>query len=236
MTHFVIRLKKDDDASLYLLRAAEIVQEGGIIGYPTNTVYGMGCDPLNILAVKSIFSLKMRALDQGLPVLVADLEEAQKVAVFSESERKIAEKFWPGKVTIILKLKTQETEEKSGKNTYLDKIVTGGRDTIALRVPENPIILGICKELKKIHSFGGIIGTSANISGESNPISGKRVIEEFGMALNFIISTGKVKDKIPSTIIKIDNDLIEKSIEDAVTVFREGLVKKEEILNTLSIK
>ena len=129
-SHFVIHLKKDNDPNLFMERAAEVLLEGGLIAYPTDTVYGMGADPCNNFAVGQVYELKDRNLDQGLPVLVADVEEAQKVALFSEYDSKLAEKFWPGEITIILPLKTQENTKDSTSNTvFLDKIVTGGADT-----------------------------------------------------------------------------------------------------------
>ncbi|MCP4763415.1 MAG: threonylcarbamoyl-AMP synthase, partial [archaeon] len=186
-----------------------IVKEGGLIAYPTNTVYGLGADPLNSEAVEQIFSLKNRDREMGLPVLISDFEEGKKVAIFGKYELKLAENFWPGELTIILPLKTAEDSSNNDENTiFLDKIVSGGKNTIALRVPKNPIILGICQEIKKNSKFGGVIGTSANFSGAPNPTNGKVVIEQLSYAVNLIIDTGKCIDKIPSTIVKIDNEIL----------------------------
>jgi tRNA A37 threonylcarbamoyladenosine synthetase subunit TsaC/SUA5/YrdC len=171
-----------------------------------------------------------------LPILVADLEEAMKVGIFSKYDIKIAQKFWPGELTIVVPLKKPELKSFDFENDIeLDTLVTGGKPTVALRVPKNEIILGICRELKKISSFGGVVGTSANYSGEPNCITGKQVSEQFSMTLNFIIDSGKCKGKIPSTIIKINKNMMEKgeSIESCVTVFREGNIKKEDIINVL---
>ena len=88
MSHFVIHLKKNKDPTIFIKRAAEVVKEGGLIAYPTDTVYGMGTDPLNIKSVEEIFLLKNRNFDQGLPVLVADIEEANKVGIFTKYEKK----------------------------------------------------------------------------------------------------------------------------------------------------
>ena len=154
MSRFIIHLKKKDDPEIYIRRAAEIVKEGGIIAFPTDTVYGMGADPFNIEVVNRIFSLKGRNTDLGLPILVADLDEAKKIGVFGQNELILAENFWPGQVTIVVPLKLNENGY-----SFMDKIVTGGKETVAIRVPQNEIILGICKELKEISNFGGIIGT-----------------------------------------------------------------------------
>ena len=129
MSHFVIKLKKNQDPSLFIKRAAEVVKEGGIIAYLTDTVYGMGVDPLNIRAVNEVFQLKNRSLDQGLPILVSDLEEAKKIGIFSEYEIKLAKKFWPGQLTIVVPLRSSEnSSENSEENIILNKIITGGDD------------------------------------------------------------------------------------------------------------
>jgi L-threonylcarbamoyladenylate synthase len=230
MSRFTIHLKKEDDPEVFINRAAEIVKEGGIIAFPTDTVYGMGSDPFNIEVVKQIFKLKNRNSDQGFPILVADLDEAKKIGIFSQNEIVLAETFWPGQLTIVVPLKVNENGI-----SLMDKIVTGGKETVAIRVPQNKIILGICKELKKISHFGGLIGTSANISGEPNPTSGRPVVDQFSWVLNLIIETGKCKEKIPSTIIHINQKMLNsgESLENSVIVFREGKITKKEILEVL---
>jgi L-threonylcarbamoyladenylate synthase len=230
MSRFTIYLKKEDDPTVFINRAAEIVKEGGIIAFPTDTVYGMGSDPFNIEVVKQIFKLKNRNSDQGFPILVADLDEAKKIGIFGQNELILAENFWPGQLTIVVPLKMKENG-----TSLMDKIVTGGKETVAIRVPQNEIILGICKELKSVSNFGGLIGTSANISGEPNPTSGRPVIDQFSWVINMIIDSGKCKEKIPSTIVHINQKMLNsgESLENSVIVFREGKITKKEILETL---
>lgn len=230
MSRFTIYLKKKDDPEIFIKRAAEIVKEGGIIAFPTDTVYGMGADPFNVEVVNRIFSLKNRNSDQGFPILVSDLDEAKKIGVFGQNELILAENFWPGQLTIVVPLKTNENG-----SSFMDKIVTGGKETVAIRVPQNEIILGICKELKKISNFGGIIGTSANISGERNPTSGRPVISQFSWVINMIIDSGKCKYKIPSTVIHINQKMLNsgESLENSVIIFREGKITRREILDIL---
>lgn len=227
MSPFVIHLKNTDDSSVFIKRAAEVIIEGKLIGYPTNTVYGMGCDPLNNQAVKQIFFIKNRPSDMGLPVLVADLEEAEKFAEFSEVERTLAKKFWPGELTIIVPLKDPSDE------AWLN--VTGGRPTVAVRMPKNPIILAICQMLKKIYTLGAVIGTSANFSGQPSISDGKEMVETFSTMLEFIIDTGACVSKIPSTIVKIDREKVDdgQPPQEYVEVIREGTVSGEEIIKTL---
>ncbi|MHA1821537.1 MAG: L-threonylcarbamoyladenylate synthase [Promethearchaeota archaeon] len=224
--HILINLKEDSDPTIYIELAAEKIKEGKIVIYPTDTVYGIGTDPFNEESVRAIFDFKRRDYSQGLPILVADIDEAKKIVDFNRYEEKLAEIFWPGEVTIVLDLK---------KECNLPRLVTGGQETVALRVPQNPIALGICRHLKKISDFGGIIGTSANISGEPSFTDGKKVAEEFGFAVDYIITTGKTKDKIPSTIVRIEKEkeINSNNLEDSIKILREGKISKKEIIEGL---
>jgi L-threonylcarbamoyladenylate synthase len=226
MGHMIIHLKDADDPSIFLQRAAEVVKEGGVIAYPTDTVYGIGADPLNSNAIQRVFDIKQRDVNRGFPILVPDLEDAMKIGQFLPFEQQITEKFWPGALTIVVPM------NKSGSNTVIiDESITGGSEKIAIRIPSNPIIHGICIELKKISGFGGIIGTSANFSGEPNITSGKRVAEEFSNILDFIIDTGECKEKIPSTVIKFDHTAI--SPEESLEILRTGKISSEQIVSAL---
>jgi L-threonylcarbamoyladenylate synthase len=228
MGHMIIHLKVTDDPSVYLQRAAEVINEGGVIAYPTDTVYGIGADPLNSRAIQRVFEIKQRDAQQGLPVLVPDLDDAMKIGVFQPIEQKLAEIFWPGALTIVVPKNTTPNA------LALNKDVTGGRNTIAIRIPSNPIIRGICQEAKKITGFGGIIGTSANFSGEPSITSGKRVIEEFSNILDFIIETGDCENDIPSTVVQIDHS--STNPKEMFRILRDGKITKNQILSTIQIK
>ena len=223
MAHFIIHLKEKDDPFVYIQRAAEVVKEGGIIAYPTDTVYGIGADPLNPDAIQRVFEIKQRESQRGFPILVSDLEDAMKIGQFLPIEQKLTEHFWPGALTLVVPLKDSEID--------LDKSITGGSDDIAIRIPSNPIIRGICTELKKLSGFGGIIGTSANFSGEPNIVSGRRLAEEFSNVLDFIIENGLCKEKIPSTVIKFDHH--HSNPEDTLEILREGKITKSQILSVI---
>ena len=210
--------------SLYIQRAAEVIQEGGIIAYPTDTVYGMGADPLNPRAVQEVFAIKQRDGDRGLPILLPDMEDALRIGQFQDIELLLCKKFWPGPLTIVVK-KIPPGE------LIIDPIVTGGSDSIALRIPSHPIIHAICKQLKDLSGFGAIIGTSANFSGESSITSGKRIVEEFSNIIDFIIEKGDCEENIPSTVVQIDYS--QNTIEDKVQILRKGKISKEQILKTL---
>jgi L-threonylcarbamoyladenylate synthase len=223
MGHFIIHLRENDDPYIYLQRAAEIIHEGGIIGYPTDTVYGMGADPFNREAIQRILEIKQRDAQKGFPILIPDLEDAMKIGDLLPFEVKLTEHFWPGALTLVVPLKNNEFA--------LDQTITGGRTTIALRIPSNPIIRGICNELKKITGFGGVIGTSANFSGEANISKGKQLVEEFSNLLDFIIETGECKQKIPSTVVVFNHN--SSTPLETMEVLRQGIITKSQLESIL---
>ena len=129
-------------------KAVKTFHDGGLIVFPTDTVYGLGCDPYNSDAVNAIYEIKKRDTKKFFPVLGYSKDEISKIAVFDEKLEKIAEKFWPGQVTLLLQIK----DEALKKSLKLE-------GKIAVRVPNNECALSLLKECKLI------VGTSANVSG-----------------------------------------------------------------------
>jgi L-threonylcarbamoyladenylate synthase len=216
---FLIKLagKKLEDIELYLNIAVENVIEGKIIAFPTNSVYGIGGDPQKLEVINRIYEIKFRDRTKGLLLLVSDMEEAMKIAEFNDTAKKLARKYWPGQLTLILK----KTEPN-----IIPPEVTAFQNTIGLRVPENGIILNILKRLKSQGYFGGIIGTSANYSGEPPSLSGEEVSKKILSPLDLIIDGGVSKSKLPTTIVDCSsNDL---------KFLRIGEISEEEILEYLS--
>lgn len=191
---FLIKLKgkKLEEIQTYLEIAVDKILEGNIIAFPTDSVYGLGGDPFNISVIDKIYKMKFRDRSKGLLLLVSDLEEAAKIAEFNELATKLAKKFWPGQLTLILKRKDPNP---------IPQEVTAFKDTIGLRIPSNKIVLNILKILKSRGFFGGIIGTSANYSGEPPSISGDEVAKKFLSPIDLIIDAGKSKSKMATTII-----------------------------------
>lgn len=186
--------------------AAGILERGGVIVFPTDTVYGIGCDPYNEKAVKTIYKIKGRDMGKLLPVLGFSKGQLEEIAEFNEIATKIANKFWPGGVTLLLKIKDQRLK------TSL--MLT---DKIAVRVPANQCILSVLKRCKYI------VGTSANISGVSaftDPNKCYQNITDFDLFLN----GGTIKSKGESTIVDATKE---------VKIIREGGVSREEIMNAL---
>ena len=180
------------------------IHRGGVVVFPTDTVYGIGCDPYNKDAVMSIYNIKKRSDTKFFPILGYSKNEISKIAEFNEKSEKIAEKFWPGKITLILKLK----DEKIKKSLNLE-------DKIAVRVPDNQCILSILKKCKLL------VGTSANISGFS-PFTDPNECAKNISGYDVFIDGGKIPSTGESTVVEIDDDL---------KIHREGGVSKEAIIN-----
>ena len=119
-------------------QAVKIVKDGGVIVFPTDTVYGIGCDPFNQKAVNRIYRIKNRDSKKLFPVLGFSKLQLEKIAVFNKKTEKIVEKFWPGPITLILKLKDKNLNKSMGLSSK-----------IAVRVPKNECVLSILKNCAK---------------------------------------------------------------------------------------
>lgn len=181
------------------------IKEGKIVVFPTDTVYGIGCDPYNKEAVEKVYKIKNRKKGKMFPVLGFSKNELEKIANFNEKANKIAEKFWPGRLTLILPLK----DEKLKTSMNLE-------NKVAVRVPNNSCALSILEQCNLI------IGTSANVSGMESfvdPDECEKNISDYDV----FVDSGKIPSKGESTVIEIS--------EDEVVVHRKGSISKEEILN-----
>ena len=184
-------------------KVVEIIKKGGILIFPTDTVYGIGCNPYNENAVKKIYEIKSRTKLKSLPVLAHSLDIVKEIAHIDEFTEKIIEKYWPGPLTLILEL----TDEKLKKSLNL-------QNKIAVRIPDSKCTLKLLEKCKLL------VGTSANISGNSsytNPNDCIKNIKNYDVFLN----GGTITSKGESTIIEIENEEIK--------IIREGALKIEDI-------
>jgi L-threonylcarbamoyladenylate synthase len=209
--------KNIKELDLYLEIAVDTIIEGKTVAFPTDSVYGIGGDPLNYELIEKVYQIKFRDRTKGLLILVADMEEAAKLAEFNKESKILADKYWPGQLTLILKRKT---------SCIVPEEVSASKETIGIRIPDNEIVLTILKKLKERGHFGGIIGTSANYSGEKPSVSGDEVAKKFLNPIDLIIDNGKSKSKIPTTIV----DCTSKR----PNIIRLGVISEEDIMNVLS--
>ena len=173
-------------------RAVEVLRAGGLIGLPTETVYGLGADASNDLAVRRIFAVKGRPSTHPLIVHVANVERARDWALggLPEAGERLARAFWPGPLTLIVKRSARASDA-----------VTGGQDTVGLRVPAHPLAL----ELLEAFS-GGVAAPSANRFGKVSPTTAAHVKSELGDDVDLILDGGPSRVGVESTIVDVTSD------------------------------
>ena len=173
---------------LQLLDAAKSLANGGIIAYPTEAVFGLGCDPDNEQAIIRLLTLKQRSVEKGLILLASDYYQLQPfIDEENLSKSKLAEikARWPAVITQIMPAK---------KN--ISVLLTGGRNTIAVRITQHPDVVRLCQLTQK-----AIISTSANISGQTTATVWQQVVEQFPSQIDKLIKTQTLGLSKPSTII-----------------------------------
>ena len=192
-----------------LLRAAELIKRGELVAFPTETVYGLGADGLNVEACRKIFSAKGRPSDKPLSLHVANLEMVERVAKISAAAEKLFAAFCPGALTIILP-----------KNKIVPDFVTGGRSSVGIRFPANDVALSLIK-------FAGvpIAAPSANLSGKTPPKTAQEVFENLSGRVEIILDGGQCAFGISSTIIDLTTA--------EPKILRHGAIPAEKILQLL---
>lgn len=187
-------------------RAAESLRSGGLVAFPTETVYGLGADALNPEAVKRIFVAKGRPLDNPIIVHVGGPEDLRALTdeVPPEAARLMGQ-FWPGPLTLIFR--------KSGQ---LPREVTGGQDTVAVRMPRNTVALALVRALGR-----PIAAPSANLSGRPSPTTAGHVLHDLGGRIDIILDGGPVEVGIESTVLDLS--------QHPPVILRPGAVTREEL-------
>lgn len=189
--------------------AAEIVKKGGLVVYPTETVYGLGCDPFNIQSVKRLMKIKKNR-SKPLPVLAGSLVDVEKVVIVSQNAKSLASNFWPGSLTMVL----------SKKPDFPD-IVTLGWNTVGLRIPDHNVALRL------IRSSGGLlIGSSANRTGEPPSRAVKELSEELKEMVDVVLDGGPAAKGIPSTVVDLTSN--------TPRILRNGPISLQAILEALA--
>lgn len=187
-------------------RAAKILKSGGIVAIPTETVYGLAASAYDINAIKSIFNAKGRPSDNPLIVHISDLKDIKDVvSEFPENAKKLAEKFWPGPLTMIMP-----------KNSKIPAEVTGGLSSVAVRFPAH-------KLAQKIISQAGVplVAPSANISGKPSPTKFEHVINDLNGKINAAVDGGECSVGLESTVVSM--------LSDIPKILRPGKITAEDI-------
>ena len=189
-----------------LREAAEILRGGGIVAYPTDTVYGLGADAANERAVLRIYAAKKRPPESAVPLLLSDIYDIANVARdIPEIAWRMAERFLPGGLTLILY-----------RLPSISPVISGGSDKIAVRVPDHHVPLSLIRLLER-----PITGTSANLTGSPNPTTAEDVREQMGDSIDLIIDGGRCRGDTASTVIDLTTQ--------PPVILRQGTVSREDI-------
>jgi len=188
-------------------RMEHIVTElvaGRLIVYPTETVYGLGCDPFDETAVKRAYMVKRRPFDMAMSVVVSDLAMMEELGVLDDRARKLVKKFMPGPLTIIVP-----------KRPSVPDILTASTNEIGIRIPDHPVALELIKK------FGPLVTTSANVHSHRSPLTCQDAIDDLGASISVYIDGGPAKIGKPSTIVHFD--------DGEMSIIRQGTITEEDI-------
>lgn len=191
----------------------EVLRNGGIVIFPTETVYGIGTNAYCEKSVEKIYEIKERPEEKPLSILVSNVNEISKYAIINNSmEEQIIKNFMPGPITIILE-----------KRPEVFNYITSGKNTIGIRIPNNKIILKILEALKL-----PIVAPSANISGHPSGIELNEILPDFENKVDICIDGGKSELSESSTIVQV--------VDNEIKVLRQGKILKQDIENILNKK
>lgn len=191
------------------------LKKGKAVVFPTDTCYGLAVDALNVKAVKKLYTIKGRDFKKPVHVIVPSLGYAKKIVKWDKQATKLANKFLPGALTLVAKLKNQKSKIK---------IVSAGTGYAGIRMPNNKIALDLAKYLKK-----PITATSANVSGLPECYTAQEIINQFEHTKfkpDILLNVGTLPIRKPSTVVKIDGGNVE--------VLREGPVSGKQIRKVLT--
>ncbi len=188
--------------------ALEILKDGGIIAFPTDTVYGLGALAFDNAAIESIYNAKERPIEKAIPILIADVDDLQTVAAdIPNMARIFASRFWPGPLTCIV----------PKKRTL--PLAVSATSTVAVRIPDHPDARAL------LRAAGPMAVTSANISGQPSPSTAQEVYDQLKGRIPLILDGGKTPGGVPSTLVDCTG---EKPI-----ILREGPITLDELLAVL---
>ena len=203
------RLLPDDDYGR--AAASEVLRAGGLVAMPTDTIYGVGVALGADDGLMRLFAAKDRPLDRAVVLLVADLEQAASVGVLSPAARALAERFWPGGLTLVL---------RQAPEARLPSILTAGSATIGVRLPDHESPRALAREV------GPLPVTSANLSGHPDARYAADVLAQLGARIDLVLDGGPARGGIPSTVVDCSGEL--------PRILRVGAIPSAELADALS--
>ena len=184
----------------------DLLNHDEVVAFPTETVFGLGVKFSHLEALEKIYEIKHRSHSKAISLMIYDPKDIEKYAYVNKNAQKLIDHFMPGMITLVLK-----------KKSILSDDFTAGYDTIGIRIPDDPFVLKLLKEV------GPMLVTSANISGQETLLNDQEVYKQFKGKIKMIVK-GKCKNTRASTVIKVDED---------VTILRQGCIQEEEIREVL---
>ena len=181
----------------------EVINQGGIVAFPTETVYGVGIRFQDEVALEHLMEAKNRDYSKAITLMVADKADIAKYAYVSQKAQKIIDQFMPGMITLIFK-----------KKETVSETMTNGKSTIGIRIPDSSFVLSLLKNV------GPMLVTSANLSNHPNTTSTEEVLKQLDGRIDLIVD-GKTSDNIASTVVDVS--------QDEIKILRAGKITKEDI-------
>ena len=198
------------DREATIAEAARILRRGGLVAFPTDTVYGVGAHACLPDAVERIYRVKERPRDKAIPLLLADAQQVEEVAVnVPPVTFRLMGVFWPGGLTIVV-----------SRSSRVPDVVTAGGDTVALRMPDHAFVLALIRTLG-----APLAATSANISGRPPAVTGGQALGELRGRVELIVDGGVCPGGVPSTVLDL--------VSEPPRVLRAGAVSPEELRRVL---
>jgi L-threonylcarbamoyladenylate synthase len=202
----VLRVDPEEPDLELIREAASVIRSGGLVIFPTETVYGLACNALDPSAVRKVFAAKQRPISAALPIQVGDKSSLAEVAdELSGVALRLAERYMPGPITLIVR-----------RNGRIPDVVTAGAETVGVRIPDNRIALALLKEVG-----GPIVATSANISGCSDPTSADEAVSQIGEHVDIVLDAGQSEHGVASTVVD--------TTVNPPRVLRKGAISVEDI-------
>jgi len=201
-------MKTEIRPAAQLQPALDVLKNGGIVAFPTDTVYGVGALAFDNAAIESIYTAKDRPLEKAIPILIGDLKDLEVIGLnIPDMALRLAARFWPGPLTCIIP-----------KQPSLPPAVSATQ-TVAVRIPNHPDALAL------LRAAGPMAVTSANISGRQSPISAQEVYDQLNGRIPLILDGGNTPGGIPSTLVDCTGE--------TPIIFREGPVTMENLISAL---
>ena len=196
--------------TLEIKKAVQIIRQGGVVAFPTETYYGLGVDPFNPQALTKLFAIKKRSSAKPVLTLITDQDQLSLLTLEIPSLFLPLFPLWPAPLTLVFKALPS-----------LPSILTGGTGTVAVRISPHPLAMALVRAYHQ-----PLTATSANISGKPSAVTADEVRMYFGDTVDLVIDGGRTQGGKPSTVVGIDND--------ALTVIREGVISLSEIERAVS--